>query len=144
MRNNGHPGYMWSAEEQAILSYTTGVRAHEFARRHAANGVPVDIASQHGVRAVEAAYIYWWFAGIPTIFFAIFAWYPAWAFVWKVGLCVMAYMLYKRMRLFIDTDPRIRLRYRLRTGWLTTIFAVWAFCGTALWILVMMASTVPQ
>jgi hypothetical protein len=84
------------------------------------------------------------FVGLPSIFWGVIAWYPLPIFIWKVGLVVMAVMLHKRMRRYVEGDPRIRLRYRFGTGWLTLIFVVWGFLGTLLFLGLAMASGTHQ
>ena len=137
------PTLMWTAEEAATLAAAQGAYAYKIARTHAERGVDPNIAAQHGVTASNAAYLYWMFVGPQTIFFTLICWYPLPLFIWKIGLAVMAWMLFKRMRRFIWGDPRIKLRYRLRTGWLTLVFALWAFLGTLYFIGLMMAATTP-
>lgn len=124
--------YVPRASTQAALGLLQADKAYRVARWHTSQGVPPEIAIPHAIRA-SRYFMYTWFLLLPSAaILGLFYWTDnvGWL-IWKASVVYMSIVLWHRQKIFLITDPRLRLRYTVGTStfvgllccaWVTPIY----------------------
>jgi hypothetical protein len=119
-------GALPTAQQMAALGLLQGSMAYKAAQQAALQGVDPDVAAQYGV-AVSGYRMAYWMVFWITGFFALMAvGYGGVLTLWGLGNLAVLWLLHRRLKDFQKTDPRLRLRYSIPTGWVVSFALVWA------------------
>lgn len=113
----------------ADLGVTSGM-AYRYAQYHAARGVPVDIAAQHGKTVAGWRYCFWAGPAFWTALFSFVMLIPVGVTqIWWLSLLTITLMLYKRLNVFTYTPPSYGIHYSFSTGWLVAAYVLLVVMG---------------
>lgn len=121
--------YLPRASTTSAIGLLHADKAYRVARWHAAHGVPPDLAAQHGFLA-GSQFVFVWLWVIPwaTLVGLVYWTDNPWGLFWKASVIYLAFALWHRQKVFMRTDPRLRLCYKVDTKTLKTLwYFSWLF-----------------